>query len=133
MSKSGVNPVEKPGVATPVTLDAYTLTDHIFDSSVDTDDLGDITMEENDAIQLHEPIHLGGTICQLGPSAMLRLSVKIQEQPVACVVDSAAEVTIISDNFFQSLERKPLLREKLQCMQQDEVCEWALLLRDHLN
>jgi hypothetical protein len=45
-----VNPVEKPGVATPVTLDAYTLTDHIFDSSVDTDDLGDITMEENDAI-----------------------------------------------------------------------------------
>ena len=54
-----MNPVEKPGVATPVTLDAYTLTDHIFDSSVDTDDLGDITMEENDAIQLHEPIHLG--------------------------------------------------------------------------
>ena len=107
-----MNPVEKPCVATPVTLDASTLTDHIFDSSVDTDDLGDITMKENDAIQLHEPIHLGGTICQLGPSAMLRLSVKVQEQPVVCVVDSAAEVTIISDTFFQFLERKPPTKRK---------------------
>jgi hypothetical protein len=63
-------------------------------------------------MMLHEPIHLGGTICQLGPSAMLRLSVKVQEQPVVCVVDSAAEVTITSDNFFQSLERKPPTKRK---------------------
>jgi hypothetical protein len=43
---------------------------------------------------------------------MLRLSVKVQEQPVVCVVDSAAEVTIISDNFFQSSERKPPTKRK---------------------
>ena len=103
-SKSRVNPVEKSGVATPATLDASTLTDNIIDSSIDTNDLGDTTMEENDAIQLqlHEPINLGGTICRLGSSAMLRLNVKLQEQPVVCVVDSAAEVTIISDKYFQS-------------------------------
>ena len=104
--------VEKPCVATPVTLDASTLTGDIFDSSVDTDDRGDITMEENDTIQLLGPINLGGTICQLGSSAMLRLGVKVQEQPVVCVVDSAAEVTIISDKFFQSLERKPPTKRK---------------------
>jgi len=84
----------------------------MFDFSVDTDDLGHITMEENHAIQLHEPINLGGTICQLGSATMLRLNVKVQEHPVVCVVDSAAEVTIISDKFFQSLERKPLIKRK---------------------
>ena len=73
---------------------------------MDTDDLSDITMEKNDAIQLHEPINLGGTICQLGSSAMLRLSVTMQEQPVVCVVDSAAEVTIISDKFFSIFGKK---------------------------
>ena len=120
-----MNPVEKPGVATPVTLDASTLTGDIFDSSVDTDDLGDITMEENDTIQLLEPINLGGTICQLRPSAMLRLSVKVQEQPVVCV--------LFQTSFFNLWKENPLLKEKLQCMQQDEVCGWTLLLRDHLT
>ena len=110
-SKSGVNPVEKPRVATPVTFDVSTLTDNIIEFSVDTDDLGDIAMEENDAIQLHEPINLGGKICQLGSSAMLRLNIKVQEQPVVCVVDSGAEV-IISDNCFQSLEGKSLIKRK---------------------
>jgi hypothetical protein len=43
---------------------------------------------------------------------MLRLSVKVQEQPVVCVVDSAAEVTIISDKLFQSLERNPPTKRK---------------------
>jgi len=52
-SNKGVNPVEKPGVATPIPLDTSTLKDKMFDFSVDTDDLGHITMEENHAIQLH--------------------------------------------------------------------------------
>ena len=47
------------------------------------------------------------TICQLRSSSMLRVSVVLQGKQINAVVDTAAEVTIISDSVFREMEPKP--------------------------
>ncbi|VDI42213.1 Hypothetical predicted protein [Mytilus galloprovincialis] len=61
---------------------------------------------------MQDPVHLGGTICQLGSASMLRFTLKVQGQSVISVVDTAAEVTIISDKVFESFIKKPPIKRK---------------------
>ena len=52
------------------------------------------------------------TTMQLGNSSLLRLSLELGDTPLMAAVDTAAEVTIISDKVFESLKKKPpMLRE----------------------
>ncbi|CAG2211269.1 tatD [Mytilus edulis] len=52
------------------------------------------------------------TTMQLGNSSLLRLSLELGDTPLVAAVDTAAEVTIISDKVFESLKKKPpMLRE----------------------
>ena len=47
------------------------------------------------------------TIMQSGTSSLLRLSLELGETPIVAAVDTAAEVTIISDKVYEALETKP--------------------------
>ena len=47
------------------------------------------------------------TVCQLRSSSMLRVPVILQGKEIKAVVDTAAEVTFISDTVFRELEPKP--------------------------
>ncbi|MCG7869674.1 MAG: retroviral-like aspartic protease family protein, partial [Candidatus Thiodiazotropha taylori] len=47
------------------------------------------------------------TIRQLRSSSMIRVPILLQDRPLKAVVDTAAEVTIISDRVFRELEPKP--------------------------
>ena len=49
------------------------------------------------------------TVSQLRPSRLYKLNVHVQGIPVTAVVDTAAEVTLVSDSFFQSWQDKPPL------------------------
>ena len=53
------------------------------------------------------------TICQLRSSSMLRVPVTVQGKNLKAVVDTAAEVTIISDAVFKELEPKPPYLKKV--------------------
>ena len=53
------------------------------------------------------------TICQLRSSSMLRVPVAVQGKMLQAVVDTAAEVTIISDHVFRELEPKPPCLKKV--------------------
>ncbi|MCG8077509.1 MAG: retropepsin-like domain-containing protein, partial [Candidatus Thiodiazotropha taylori] len=53
------------------------------------------------------------TICQLRSSSMLRVSVLLQDKPLKAVVDTAAEVTIISDRVFAEMDPKPPCLKKV--------------------
>ncbi|CAG2191777.1 unnamed protein product [Mytilus edulis] len=91
------------------------------DNSTSTDTLSNSplhkTQPDNDLqqvidLQMQDPVHLGGTICQLGSASMLRFTLKVQGQSVISVVDTAAEVTIISDKVFESFIKKPPIKRK---------------------
>ncbi|CAG2191579.1 proA [Mytilus edulis] len=69
-------------------------------------------------LQMQDPVHLGGLICQLGSASIFRFTLKVQGQSVISVVDTVAEVTIISDKVFESFIKKPPIKEKQQCRQQ---------------
>lgn len=47
------------------------------------------------------------TVCQLRSSSMLRVPITVNGRDMAAVVDTAAEVTIISDSVYRSLPVKP--------------------------
>ena len=49
------------------------------------------------------------TVSQLRPSRLYKLNVRVQGIPVTAVVDTSAEVTLVSDSFFQSWQDKPSL------------------------
>ena len=53
------------------------------------------------------------TICQLRSSSMLRVPVTLQDFKLQAVVDTAAEVTIISDSIFRELQPKPPYLKKV--------------------
>ena len=53
------------------------------------------------------------TICQLQSSSMLRITVYLQGILIKAVVDTAAEVTIISDRIFNELKPKPPCLKKV--------------------
>lgn len=53
------------------------------------------------------------TICQLRSSSMLRVPVVLQDKQINAVVDTAAEVTIISDSVFRGMEPKPPFLKKV--------------------
>ena len=46
-------------------------------------------------------------ICQLKTSSMFSIEVHIEDKPLKAVVDSAAEVTILSDRIYQTLHARP--------------------------
>ncbi|CAG2188812.1 unnamed protein product [Mytilus edulis] len=82
------------------------------DNSTSTDTLSNSplhkTQPDNDLqqvidLQMQDPVHLGGTIC---------FTLKVQGQSVISVVDTAAEVTIISDKVFESFIKKPPIKRK---------------------
>ena len=52
------------------------------------------------------------TILQLGLASMLRLNLKLNGISINAVVDTAAEVTIISDKVYDSLPIKPLIKRR---------------------
>ena len=56
------------------------------------------------------------TVCQLGSASRFSLPVKVCGQEVEAIVDTAAEVTIISDKFYQNLKNKPALIKDVKLM-----------------
>ena len=52
------------------------------------------------------------TILQLGSASMLRLNVKVNSKNITAVIDTGAEVTIISDKVYESLEAKPPVKKR---------------------
>ena len=44
---------------------------------------------------------------QFGNSSLLRLNLELEGVPIAAAVDTAAEVTIISDKIYESFKEKP--------------------------
>ena len=52
-------------------------------------------------------------IYQLGSASLLRLNMRVQDQPVLAIVDTAAEVTILSDDFFKKLPHKPPVKHRV--------------------
>ena len=53
------------------------------------------------------------TICQLPSSSMLSVPVSLQDVKLLAVIDTAAEVTIISDSIFRELQPTPLYLKKV--------------------
>ena len=53
------------------------------------------------------------SIFQLGSASMMRLALKVQNQSTVAVVDTAAEVTIVSDKVFNSWKVKPKVLQHL--------------------
>ena len=78
-----------------------------------TGHLGNLVEEEQDpgsnSMSNWEDI----TICQLCSSSMLRVPVTLQDFKLQAVVDTAAEVTIISDSIFRELQPKPPYLKKV--------------------
>jgi hypothetical protein len=52
------------------------------------------------------------TILQLGSASMLRLNVKVNSKDITAVIDTGAEVPIISDKVYESLEAKPPAKKR---------------------
>ena len=75
--------------------------------------LGNLAEEErdpgSDSMSTWEDI----TICRLRSSSMLRVPVTLQDFTLQAVVDTAAEVTIISDCIFRELQPKPPYLKKV--------------------
>ena len=75
--------------------------------------LGNLAEEERDpgsgSMSTWEDI----TICQLRSSSMLQVPVTLQDFKLQAVVDTAAEVTIISDSIFRELQPKPPYLKKV--------------------
>lgn len=53
-------------------------------------------------------------ICQVSSVSQFTVNVRVGEKPVTAVVDTAAQVTIISDNVYQSLTHKPTVIRRVQ-------------------
>ncbi|CAG2245026.1 unnamed protein product [Mytilus edulis] len=106
-----INKTPVSGITPLKTCDISTSTDTLSNSPLHK------TQPDNDLqqvidLQMQDPVHLGGTICQLGSASMLRFTLKVQGQSVISVVDTAAEVTIISDKVFESFIKKPPIKRK---------------------
>ncbi|CAG2204992.1 DDI1 [Mytilus edulis] len=106
-----INKTPVSGITPLKTCDNSTSTDTLSNSPLHK------TQPDNDLqqvidLQMQDPVHLGGTICQLGSASMLRFTLKVQGQSVISVVDTAAEVTIISDKVFESFIKKPPIKRK---------------------
>jgi hypothetical protein len=52
------------------------------------------------------------TILKTGTASMLRIPVVCNRRPMAAVIDSAAEVTILSDKIYNSLQDRPQILKK---------------------
>jgi len=52
------------------------------------------------------------SILKTGTSSMLRMPVSCNKRPIVAVIDTAAEVTIMSDKIFQALKNKPPILRK---------------------
>jgi hypothetical protein len=52
------------------------------------------------------------TILNSGTASMLRIPVVCNRRPMAAVIDSAAEVTILSDKIYNSLQEQPKILRK---------------------
>lgn len=59
--------------------------------------------------------HMGKTVTvrQLYSASLLRLDMHLQDVQVTAVVDTAAEVTIVSDELFQRMENKPPVKQRI--------------------
>lgn len=53
------------------------------------------------------------TIIQLGSASMLRLNVKVNSKDIVAVIDTGAEVTIISDKVYEMLQNKPPIKKHI--------------------
>lgn len=51
------------------------------------------------------------TILQLGSASMLRLNVKVIFKDIVAVIDTGAEITIISNEMFEMLQNKPPIKK----------------------
>ena len=69
--------------------------------------LGDTDERSLDQTEVDTSMWKDVVICQLMSSSMLRVSIILQNVPVKAVVDTAAEVTIISDRIFNEMDPKP--------------------------
>lgn len=93
---------ESGGETRPVELPCLTVTPHDARGS---DDL----QEHNTVADKRDHVF---TTMQLGKTSLLRLSLLVGDRPVVAAVDTAAEVSIISDKLYDSLKDKPpTLRE----------------------
>ena len=60
-----------------------------------------------DQIEVNKNMWKDVVICQLRSSSILRVPVILQDVPLKAVVDTAAEVTIISDRICNEMDQKP--------------------------
>ena len=65
-------------------------------------------------------------ICKLRSASMIKISVKIPGQDVSAILDPAAEVSILSDQFFKKLHIKPKIVKKviMHAAGLVETCRW---------
>jgi len=54
------------------------------------------------------------SICQLGSASMMRLGLQVQGKLTIAIVDTAAEVTIVSNKVFRSWDLKPEITRNIQ-------------------
>ena len=52
-------------------------------------------------------------ICKLRSASVIRLPVKINDKNISAILDTAAEVSILSDRLFQNLNSKPKIVKKV--------------------
>lgn len=53
------------------------------------------------------------TILQLGSASMLRLNVKVNSKDIVAVIDTGAQVSIISDKVYEMLQNKPPIKKNI--------------------
>ena len=86
-------------------------TAHNTDETVNTEAMDhnqDTDSETDEALDTDKTL----TIFQLGSAPMLRLNLQVNTRNTIAVVDTGAEVTIISDRVYQSLEPQPPVKRR---------------------
>lgn len=107
------------------------------DSTHKTGEVEDTTPEgtTDPRLQLVNGIGRTFTILKTSVVSMMRIPVKCNQCPILAVIDTAAEVTMISDRIFNALKEKhPILRNTLMYaagrgMQMDMIIDGPLLLK----
>ena len=82
-------------------------TDTERESNVMVRDTRQAEVTENKELPLEEPVTV---VCQLTLGSMCNIPVEVHGKNIQAVVDTAAEVTIMSDTMFRQLEVQPCIK-----------------------
>ena len=68
--------------------------------------------DHTDRLQVVDGIGRTFTILKTGTASMIHIPLKCNQRPIVAVIDTAAEVTIMSDKVYQSLKNQPPILRK---------------------